>query len=293
MSAGRAPRRDGVRYPVKSASVSEEGTSVFLEIEGLKASHLIYVRLLPPMYSQEGDRPWSTEAWYTMNLLPDGRPGEVRPRAEGKPQNVLTDAEKAEGWRLLFDGRTLEGWHGYGKPGEAPQGWSIMDGCLVRTGSGGDIATNDVFQNFELALEWRISAGGNSGIMFHVDESKGAAYATGPEMQVLDNAEHHDGQNTSTSAGANYALHAASQDVTKPVGYFNKVRIVVQGPHVEHWLNGEKIVEYELGSDDWKQRVAASKFASMPHYGTAGRGLIVLQDHGDMVWYRNIKVREK
>ena len=129
------------------------------------------------------------------------------------------------------------------------------------------------------------------GIFFHVDESKGASWETGPEMQVLDNAEHNDGKNTTTSAGANYALHAAERDLTRPIGFFNEARIVVNEGRVEHWLNGEKIVEYELGSDDWKSRVAASKFAGMPNYGKAGKGLIVLQDHGDRVWYRNIRVR--
>jgi hypothetical protein len=285
------PQRDGIRYPVKSASVSPDRKKVFLEIDNLKESHVVYIRLLPPCISEDGELPWSTEAWYTLNKIPENRMGQVREPPEPEPQNFLTDEERAAGWRLLFDGRTTKGWRRYKKT-RMPDGWVVKDGCLVRVGPGGDICTDDEFDNFELQLEWRIAPAGNSGIFFRVSEQYDWPFFTGPEFQVLDNAEHADGRSPLTSAGSNYGLHAPVRDVTEPVGFFNQVRIVANGPHVEHWLNGVKIVEYELWSDEWKQLVANSKFKQWPAYGMMRRGHFVLQDHGDMVWYRNIKVRE-
>ena len=286
------PRRDGVRYPVKSASVSPDRKKVFLEIENLKESHVVYIRLLPPCVSEDGDLPWSTEAWYTLNAIPRNRFGKVlAPPAKG-PQNFLTAEEKAADWELLFDGKTTDGWRGYKKARFPDQGWEVIDDCIVRVGpGGGDICTVEQFDNFELKLDWRICAAGNSGIFCRVDERYGWPWESGPEMQVLDNAEHADGRNPKTSAGSNYALHAPVRDVTEPVGFFNQVRIVADGPHVEYWLNDVKIVEYELESPEWEKLVAESKFKNMPHHGRIKKGHIVLQDHGDKVWYRNIKIR--
>jgi hypothetical protein len=284
------PARDGVRYPVKSASVSADRKRVFLEIPDLKESHVVYIRLLPPCYSEDGERPWSTEAWYTLNVIPENRMGEVRKPPPAEPQNFLTAEEQAAGWKLLFDGKTTAGWRGYRKD-DMPDGWQVRDGCLVRVGPGGDIITEDEFDNFELKIEWRICAAGNSGIFYRVNEDFDWPFFTGPEFQVLDNAEHADGRSPLTSAGSNYALYAPVRDVTAPVGFFNQVRIVCNGAHVEHWLNGVKIVEYELWSDEWKELVAGSKFAAWPEYGLMKTGHIVLQDHGDQVWYRNIKIR--
>jgi cytochrome c len=271
--------------------VSPDRRKVFLEVEGLQPASVVYIRLLPPCFAEDGQRPWSTEAWYTLSWLPQDRTGQVLPPPTKAPQNILTDAERQAGWKLLFDGKTPAGWHGW-KKSEFPAGWEVIDGCLVRTGRGGDIVTDEEFENFELALEWRISPAGNSGIFFRADESLRWAWETAPEMQVLDNAEHADGRSPLTSAGSNYALHAPTRDVTRPVGLFNEVRILVNGAHVEHWLNGEKIVEYELGSPQWQELVAASKFKDMPKYGRTAKGRIVLQDHGDKVWYRNIKIRQ-
>lgn len=183
-------------------------------------------------------------------------------------------------------------WRGY-RQSELPAGWQVVDGALTRVGAGGDIITREQYDNFELTLEWKISPGGNSGIFFHVveDSTLGAVYLTGPEMQVLDNAGHADGKNPLTSAGSNFALHAPSRDVTRPVGEWNEVRLLVNGAHVEHWLNGVQVLSYELWSDEWKQRVQASKFRDMPRYGLARSGHIALQDHGDWVAFRNIRIR--
>jgi hypothetical protein len=203
--------------------------------------------------------------------------------------NVLTEAERAAGWRLLFDGRTTAGWRGYMRP-DMPAGWQVVDGALTRVGPGGDIITVEQFRNFELALEWKVAPGGNSGIFYRAIEGPAAIYRSAPEMQVLDDAAHRDGLSRLTAAGSNYGLHPAPEGVVKPAGEWNAVRIVVRGDHVEHWLNGIKVVEYQLGSPEWKALVAASKFAQWPEYGRAPRGHIGLQDHGDPVAYRSIKI---
>lgn len=290
-SRGTAPTRDGSTTPVKSASVSPDRQRVLLEIDGLKPAHVVYVRLLPPFVAEDGDLPWSTEAWYTLRAIPPDRVGQALPPPPKEPQNLLTAEEQQAGWRLLFDGKTTTGWRGFGKDTFPDQGWKVSDGCLVRTAPGGDIATDEEFADFELQLEWRISPGGNSGIFFRSAAGFRWPWETGPEMQVLDNAEHPDGQDPKTSAGSNYALHAPLRDVTRPVGFFNQVRILADGPRVEYWLNGVKIVEYELESPEWEKLVADSKFKSMPNYGRVRSGYIVLQDHGDKVWFRNIRIR--
>lgn len=209
--------------------------------------------------------------------------------AQDKP-NELTAAEKKAGWKLLFDGKTTDGWRGY-KKDRMPDGWKVENGALVRVSGGGDIVTTEQFDNFELSLEWKIAPGGNSGIMYRVSESEGAPYMTGPEMQVLDNSKHADGKNPLTSAGACYALYPPPKDVTRPVGEWNRARILVNGNKVEHWLNGEKLVAYEIGSEDWNRKIAASKFKSWARFGKEPKGHICLQDHGDRVEYRSIKIR--
>lgn len=208
-----------------------------------------------------------------------------------EPPNSLTYAEEAAGWRLLFDGRSTTGWRGYGLD-TMPTGWAVVSGALTRVGETRDIITRDEFGDFELSLQWRIARGGNSGIMYRVHESGNPSYFSGPEMQVLDDARNADGKDPLTSAGSDYALYAAPRGVVRPAGKWNDVRIVVKGNHVEHWLNGKKVVEYELQSPDWKARVAKSKFSAWPEYGQFARGHIALQEHGARVQYRSIKIRE-
>jgi hypothetical protein len=214
--------------------------------------------------------------------------------ADEAAPNTLTDKEKADGWKLLFDGKTTDGWHAYrGK--EVGDRWKVIDGALVvspKNGkNGGDIVTNDDYDNFDLTFEWKVTEGANSGVMYRVSEEKDAPYETGPEYQILDNKKHSDGKNPKTSAASCYAVYAPTKDVTKPVGEWNQGRIVVKGNHVEHWLNGEKVVEYDFGSDDWNKRVAASKFRDMDRFGKEKKGHIDLQFHGDEVAYRNIKIK--
>lgn len=205
--------------------------------------------------------------------------------------NVLTSREIADGWRLLFDGRSTAGWRGYRKP-SISAGWQAIDGSLVRAGeNAGDIVTSDRYRNFELALDWKVLEGGNSGIFYHATEEGDYIWQVAPEMQILDDARHADGKSPLTSAGANYALHPAPPGIVHPAGEWNSVRLLVNGDHGEHWLNGTKLLEFERGSADWKARVAKSKFSTMPLYGTASEGHIGLQDHGDRVEFRNIRIR--
>ena len=203
---------------------------------------------------------------------------------------ALTAAEKAEGWKLLFDGTSLSGWRGY-KTETPPTGWKAAGGELSRVGDGGDLMSVEQFGDFELRLEWKISENGNSGIIYRITQDGPYPWSTGPEFQVLHNAGHQDGKNAITSAGSNYAVNPPVRDVTKPVGEWNDIRLIAKGAHVEHWMNGVKLLEYEIGSPDWEARVKASKFGVMPGYGRAMRGFIALQDHGNLVTYRNIKIK--
>ena len=195
-------------------------------------------------------------------------------------------------WHPLLENNAAEAWRGF-RSETLPAGWQMVDGALTRVGAGGDIITREQYDNFELELEWKVAPGGNSGVFFHVVEDSTLRYVwqTGPEMQILDNERHADGKLPQTSAASNFALHAPVKNVARAAGEWNQARLVVKGARVEHWLNGEKVVEYDLWSDDWKQRVANSKFKDMPRYGLAPSGHIALQDHGDWVAFRNIRIR--
>ena len=216
------------------------------------------------------------------------------PQAEGMA------AEASGEWMELFNGENLDGWRGF--QGEAPGAeWVVEDGALVldvpegtEERTAGDLITERQFENFELELEWKVSEGGNSGIFFGVREIPGQAeaYETGIEMQVLDDERHPDGRNPATSAGACYDLYAPEGKQLRPAGEYNAVRLVVNDGHVEHWLNGRKIVEYQIGSADWNERIENSKFADWEHFARYRRGHIGLQDHTARVWFRNIRLRE-
>lgn len=207
--------------------------------------------------------------------------------------NTLTAAEKKDGWELLFDGTTTTGWRGW-KQDTAPEGWKAVDGALTRVAKAGDLITKDQYASFDLMFEWRLAKNGNSGVFYHVAEAPDLpnTYTTGPEYQLIDNDGHPDARNgPDRLAGGNYALHAPVNAAPKPIGEWNQARILVDGPHVEHWLNGVKAVEYELWSADWKDRVEKSKFKAMPRYGLEKTGHIALQDHGDEVAFRNLKIK--
>ena len=204
-------------------------------------------------------------------------------------ESIMQPSRRGE-WRSLFDGKTTAGWRGY-RQKTMPEGWKVVDGALTRAGTGGDIITVDQFDDFELALEWKVAPGANSGVFFRVTENDEIMWHTAPEIQVIDNA-YKGGLKPAQTAGSNYDLHAPSKDVSRKPGEWNELRILVKGNHVEQWLNGVKVVEYEIASEDWERRVQASKFKEFPAYGRARRGHLGLQDHGDTVAYRNIRVRE-
>jgi hypothetical protein len=216
--------------------------------------------------------------------------------ADDSTINTLSATEKAEGWQLLFDGSDFNGWHNFKHEGVRP-GWTVKDGALVCADphNAGDLVTSNKFDWFELQLDYNISEGGNSGIMFHVTDEGGAAWATGPEFQLEDNKKAAD----PVRCGWLYALYqpptdpstGKTLDATKPAGEWNHVRLLITPQKCEHDINGVKYFEYVLGSDDFNERVAKSKFGKMPHFAKASSGFLSLQgDHGQ-VSFRNIKLR--
>ena len=205
--------------------------------------------------------------------------------------NTLTEAERAEGWRLLFDGTSVAGWRGYNMDA-MPDGWAAVDGTLSRVSRAEDIVTVDQFGDFDLTIEWKVDPGGNSGIFFRAAEGEEWIYHSAPEMQVLDDERHADGRNPLTSAGAAYGLYPAPRRVVRPAGEWNQARLRVERNHVQQWLNGTMMADYQLHSAEWKDLVANSKFAQWPAYGQSARGHIGLQEHGGRIWFRNIKIRE-
>jgi Domain of Unknown Function (DUF1080) len=216
--------------------------------------------------------------------------------AKDKPQplNTLSEAEQKAGWKLLFDGQTMAGWRGY-KLQTVPDQWRVKDGTLLleptpphaRT----HLITSDQFENFDLAFEWQIAAGGDSGVMYRVSESQLQPHESGPEYQLIDDARNSEGKNPKTRTASCFGLYAPTSDATRVAGEWNQSRIIVNGTHVAHWLNGVLVVTYELGSADWQARVKATRFKDMPRYGKEPRGHIDLQDHGDRIAFRNIKIR--
>lgn len=210
--------------------------------------------------------------------------------AQAQALNTLTAQEKAAGWKLLFDGTSTAGWRAYGAD-SMPSGWQAVDGSLTRVSRAADIITKEQFGDFELTLDWKVEPRGNSGLFYRAVEGLEWIYHGAPEYQILDDAGHRDGQNRLTSAGSNYGLYGAPRGVVKPAGEWNSSRIVARGAHVEHWLNGQKVVEYEQGSTEWAKLVEGAKFKAWPQYGKAMKGHIGLQEHGGRVEFRNIKIR--
>ncbi len=218
--------------------------------------------------------------------------------------NTLTEKENTEGWQLLFDGKTVEQWRGYNRDTFPTGGWEVIDGTIHckasgkgEAGKGGDIITIKKYKNFELSLEWKISEGGNSGIFYLAQEKPGQAiWKSAPEMQILDNAKHPDaqkGNNGNRQAGSLYDLIPANPQNAKPAGEWNQVRVQIYQGSVTHYMNGAEVLEYHLWTDDWKEMCAKSKFKDFTDFiNTAEEGHIGLQDHGNDVWFRNIKIKE-
>lgn len=225
---------------------------------------------------------------------------ETKSETTTSSQNMLTENEQKEGWQSLFDGTSTKGWHNYGG---APVGyaWSIADSSLFFDGSlkkdtlGQNIVTDEEFEDFHLKLDWKVDTNGNSGIMFYVNEDTARydrPYHTGPEMQVLDNSGHPDAKILKHRAGDLYDLISCSKETVKPALEWNQVEIRSLQGKLDFWLNGENVVSTTMWDDNWKKMIAASKFKQWPDFGTFKKGKICLQDHGDKVWFRNIKIKK-
>lgn len=217
--------------------------------------------------------------------------------------NVLTEEQQKEGWQLLFDGQTTKGWHKYGG-NPVGAAWKVADGALYldtankkdwQIEQGGDIVSDSAYDNFHLKLEWKIAKDGNSGIIFYIHEDTAKyewPWHTGPEMQVLDNNGHPDSKIIKHRAGDLYDLISCSKETVKPAGEWNLAEIKSLNGKLELFLNGENVVTTQLWDDAWKKLVAGSKFKAYPDFGTYKKGKIGLQDHGNMVWYRNVMIRK-
>ncbi len=291
---------------ITSVNISKDRKKVFLEINGLKKDHVVYLHLDKLFVSEKDHELWTTEAWYTMNEIPNNQPGFMSRMASPKQLNTLTNEEKSEGWELLFDGKSFEGWHNFNKK-TVGKSWIIKDHAMHLDASsidkngnhyaveGGDIVTNGAYENFEFSCEWKISNCGNSGIFYNVveDEKFHSVWQTGPEMQVLDNVCHPDTKYPTHRAGDLYDMIETKYPSFKGAGNWNEARIISIDGKVEFWLNGVNVVRFEMFNDQWTSMIANSKFKDMPDFGLAKSGHLALQDHSDKVWYRNVKIRKR
>ncbi len=213
----------------------------------------------------------------------------TRPAGPAPAASFLTAAEVREGWRSML---SMDQWRGY-QSDSVPAGWSANDSMMTKTGVGQDIVTRRTYTDFELAFDWKLDERGNSGVFYRATEEYEKIYWSAPEYALLDDERHPDGRNPLTSAGAAHSLHAAPRGVVKPAGEWNSTRIVVRGPHVEHWLNGQQVATFAFGSDDFLQRVADSKFGRWPNFGKATSGVIGIQgDHRGLLAIRHLRIRE-
>jgi cytochrome c len=295
------PKLDEKFLKIKSLNISDDRKKIFLELDGMQPNHLVYVHLKGVFISTGNRNLWSTEAWYTMNQIPANDPGFKNPSKAPVP-NTLTEKEKRDGWKLLFDGKTTAGWRKF-KDSKIGSAWKVKDGALYldnsqkkdwQTLGGGDIVSNDEFEDYELTLDWKIQKCGNSGVIYNVVESDKYDYVwqTGPEMQVLDNTCHPDGRIDKHRAGNLYDLIESPFVAANTAGEWNQARLISNKGKYEFWLNGYKMVGFEMHNDAWNDMVSKSKFKDMPDFGKATKGHIALQDHGDQIWFRNIKIKE-
>jgi cytochrome c len=275
---------------IEGTSLSADRKELFLAIPEMKEGNVLYLKLANPPLSEAGQILWSNEAWFTLNNVPDEEGPAITQNVV--KANQLTAAEEAAGWRSLFAGDSLDQWRTFQQEAVSSN-WEVLDGeIFCNGGENGDLITREQFENFELQLEWKISPGGNSGLFFHVqEEGFEQAWHAGPEFQLLDDSQYPDA-NPKNITGANYDLEAPAFAMARPAGEYNHLRLVVNQGKVTHWLNGAKLLEYEIGSTIWRTQLDASKFIKMPGYGVQGKGHIGLQDHGHQIWFRNLKIRE-
>lgn len=207
------------------------------------------------------------------------------------PDNQLSKEEQSAGWQLLFDGKDMSHWRNFKSETLSPK-WTIDNGAMLLTKGGGDILTKKAYRNFDLQIDWKISTKGNSGIFVLADETGSMIYSHAPEIQIIDNEEHPDNKIDSHLAGSIYDLFAAPTTAHKPANNWNSVRIRMQDKHLQVWQNGISTLSIVIGSTTWNTLVANSKFATWSNFAAAEQGHIGLQDHGDKVWFKNIKIKE-
>lgn len=297
-----------------SARIEAIGNSIRTWVNGVECANLLdntttegFIALQVHSINNE-ELAGKTVSWRNIRILTDNLEQYKTPVNSNVKQlnqiaNTISEFEASEGWELLWDGKTTNGWRG-AKLDEFPEkGWVIEDGILKvlkgdggESTNGGDIVTTKPYKNFMLKVDFRITEGANSGIKYFVDTNlnKGEGSAIGCEFQILDDRNHPDaklGINGNRTLGSLYDLIAAPEDKPFRSGFFNTAMVVVQGNHVEHWLNGVKIVEYERNTEEWNALVQTSKYKDWPNFGNAEEGLLLLQDHGDEVWFQNIKIK--
>ncbi|WP_053826997.1 3-keto-disaccharide hydrolase [Lascolabacillus massiliensis] len=297
-----------------SARIEAIGNSIRTWVNGVECANLLdntttegFIALQVHSINNE-ELAGKTVSWKNIRILTDNleqykTPVNSKVKQLNQIANTISELEASEGWELLWDGKTTNGWRG-AKLDEFPEkGWVIEDGILKvlkgdggESTNGGDIVTTKPYKNFMLKVDFRITEGANSGIKYFVDTNlnKGEGSAIGCEFQILDDRNHPDaklGINGNRTLGSLYDLIAAPEDKPFRSGFFNTAMVVVQGNHVEHWLNGVKIVEYERNTEEWNALVQTSKYKDWPNFGNAEEGLLLLQDHGDEVWFQNIKIK--
>ncbi len=302
------PKKDLENLTIDSVTLSPDRRKVFLEIDGMKPLHVVYLNLASAMLSKGGLQLWTNETWYTLNAVPEER-GKVAPVSRIRKDNALAPEIEAAGWRLLFDGESTAGWRGYRDAG-APANWSVRDGLLHGKGvddgkqdeegegeaEGDDgasaLMTAEVFDNFELEFDWNVESGADSGVFYHVDASGDTVGQTGLEMQIVDDRKHPDAQGVMVHAsGAAYDVIPPRYGLAKGSGEFNHGRIVFDSGLVEHWVNGIRVVNFDLLGGLWKSKVNGSIFANVAAFAQAGKGHIVLQCRDAGVSFRNIRIR--
>jgi cytochrome c551/c552 len=306
------PKYDLRSLPVDAVRVDATRRVIELDVPDLEAGRVVYLKLPDTLRSERGEPLWIRETWYTLNRLHDApgvAAGPPAPPPSRSSPNTLTPEERAAGWRLLFDGRSFAGWKIYGRDDGVIEHWVIDDQALHFTRdvsfaglilnhinpfvtAAVDLMTVERFSDFELSIDWRVSPGGNSGIFYAIpDESTRLSWDLALEMQVLDDDAHPDGQIERHRAGDLYDLQSLARGAGRPAGEWNTALIRVEGDRVRHWLNGVLTADLVRGSADWDAALAASKFDGTEGFGLAREGHVSLQDHGDPVWFRNVKIR--
>ncbi|HMH33041.1 MAG TPA: DUF1080 domain-containing protein [Puia sp.] len=239
------------------------------------------------MYKKIRPVAFASAALLLTAFIPDYGPAQAQ-------DNTLTTAEKKNGWTLLFDGKTTNRWRTYQNlPNDS---WEVVNGELHGKKNGvqhrSDLVTKDRYASFELQLDWKVDKASNSGLLYHVLETKKAAYETGPEYQLIDDRGYTEKLEDWQKSGADYAMHPPLQLASKPAGEYNHTRLLVNGAHIEHWLNGVKVADFTAWTPEWKKLKGLGKWKDYPDYGNAKSGLIDLQDHGGGIWFKNIKIRK-